>query len=206
VSVISAGPSAREDEALQHCLARGANRALRVYDDSLAGVDFYALAKVLGAVVKHAGFDLILAGDRSEDEAQGAVGPAVAESLAIPHLTAALDLKLEDGAAVITRRDRGQLRTLKLGLPALVTVTRYDGGVAPGVTEGDARGDSDKQEEHAQIEALDLEAIGLAAAELKHRDRCLGRPTPVRVARNATVVAEADDLLARLREDHLLGG
>jgi hypothetical protein len=195
-----------------------------VHDEALAGVDFYALAKVLAATVKRAEFDLVLAGDRSEDEAQGAVGPAVAESLAIPHLTAALDIKIDGGAAVITRRDRGQLRTLKLGLPGLITVTRYDGGEAHGVTEADTRGRVERQGSAVGptpkfdssktmpptvpigvIQTLDLAALGLAAAELKHRDRCLGRPTPVRVARNATVVAEADDLLARLREDRLIG-
>jgi len=55
------------------------------------------------------------------------------------------------------------------------------------------------------IQVLDLSAVGLSAAELKHRDRCLGKAHPVRVVRNATLVKDPDELVARLREDRLLG-
>ena len=40
------------DEALLGCLARGADRAVRVWDDSLAGADPLAVAKVLAAAVE----------------------------------------------------------------------------------------------------------------------------------------------------------
>lgn len=191
---VAAGPADREDAALRHALMVGADRAVRVDDPGLESVDYHGIARVLAGAVKHVGFDLVLAGDRSEDEVQGAVGPAVAETLAVPHLTGVLDLRLEPGAALATRRDAGLVRTLKLPLPALLTVVSFGGKLVSGAAPSTQK-----------IEQVDLHALGIQAMELRHRDRCVGRAHPVRVARNATVVADPDELIARLRDDRLLG-
>lgn len=192
VVAVAAGDAAREDAALAHALALGADRGLRVDDAAVKGLDYHGIARVLAAAVRHVGYDLVLAGDRSEDEVQGAVGPAVAEALGVPHLTGTLRVELEPGLARATRRDLGVVRTLRLKLPALLTIVTYDGERArPGAA---ARA----------VEGLDFATLGIQAMELKHRDRCLGRAHPVRVLRNATLVSEADELIARLREDHLL--
>src|SRR5262249_28270249 len=80
---------------------------------ALEAVDYHGVARVLAQATKKGGYDLILAGDRTEEESQGAVGPAVAEMLGVPHLTAAIDVDLEgEGALRVTRRDMGVLRTL----------------------------------------------------------------------------------------------
>jgi electron transfer flavoprotein beta subunit len=205
VTVLAAGPAEREDELLSAILAAGANRALRVWDPCLDAVDYLGIGRVLAAAARHAGFDLVIAGERSEDEVQGAVGPAVAESLGVPHLTGVLDLTADGPptSVVATRREQGLVRRLRLPLPALVSVVRSptrlpswgpavassatpDGGGAPA------------------IEALEMASLGIQAMELKHRDRCLGRAQPVRVTRNATMVADGAELLSRLRGDRLL--
>src|SRR5262249_17887246 len=80
----AAGRAAREDEPLRQALAWGAERALRIWDPSLEGVDYHAVAQVLAGAARRLGFDLVLGGDRSDDEGDGAVGPAVAEALAVP--------------------------------------------------------------------------------------------------------------------------
>jgi electron transfer flavoprotein beta subunit len=195
VTALAAGPADREDDVLRHAMTAGADAAVRVSDPGIAWVDYHGVARVLAATLQRVGHDLILAGDRSEDEAQGAVGPAVAEWLQIPHLTGAIDLKLaaENGSAGVlaTRRDPGHVRTLKVPLPALITVVSFPRAVTcPAGT--------------AAIQSVDLEALGIQAAELKHRDGCMGDALPVRVTKNATVVKDADELVARLREERLV--
>ncbi|MEO8417642.1 MAG: electron transfer flavoprotein subunit beta, partial [Methylophilaceae bacterium] len=51
VVVVSVGPD-RVDESLRKCLAKGADRAIRVWDDAIEGSDAIAIARVLAAVVK----------------------------------------------------------------------------------------------------------------------------------------------------------
>ena len=195
VTAVAAGPADREDEVLSHALAAGADCGVRVSDPGLAWVDYHGVARVLAAAVRRIGHDLILAGDRSEDEAQGAVGPAVAEWLQIPHLTGAIDLRLAgtngSPGVLVTRRDPGHVRTLRVPLPALLTVVSFPRAAsAPAKTTA--------------IESIALESLGIQSAELKHRDGCMGDALPVRVTRNATVVKDADELVARLREERLV--
>ncbi len=150
------------------------------------------VARVLAAATKQLGFDLVLIGDRSADEGQGAVGPAVAEALSVPHLSAALDVQLDDDAAIARRRDDGHVRTLRLPLPALIAVTR-SAAEAPSVT----------LREGAVIESLSLDELGIQAPELRHRLRCVGAAIPADRA-PATMLAGAGELIARLRDDRLL--
>jgi electron transfer flavoprotein beta subunit len=192
VTVIAAGPAEREDEVLEHALVRGAGRAVRISDPCLEGVDYHGMARVLAQAARHVGFELILVGDRSGDEGQGAVGPAVAEALGVPHVTAALDLRLEDGAVLVQRRDRAHVRTLRLPVPLLVTVARStaDAGAA-------------HARPHGAIEALGLHDLGVQAPELRPRLHCVGR-TVSRDVPGATMLAHADELIARLRDDRLI--
>jgi electron transfer flavoprotein beta subunit len=196
VTVIAAGPAGSEDPVLRWALAAGADRAMRVDDPALLTVDYQGLGRALGGAARSAGADLVLCGDRSEDEVQGAVGPAVAEALGIAHVTGAHDVKVATGAATLARREAGFVRTLRVKAPALLCVTSQGGPALP---------PHDKLDQGRTIQVLDLAAVGLSAAELKHRDRCLGKAHPVRVVRNATLVKDPDELVARLREDRLLG-
>jgi electron transfer flavoprotein alpha/beta subunit len=191
VAVVAAGPE-REDEALRFALHRGAGRAARVWGDGLAGVDYHGVARVLAAAARKLGAELILTGDMSEDEGQGAVGPAVAEVLGVPHLTGAVDLSLAPQAVLATRRERGLVRTLRLPLPAVIAV-RASAAALPAPVDG-----------VSGVDVWDLAALGIEQRELKHRDRCLGRPSPVRLHGKATLLSEPAELVARLRAEGLL--
>src|SRR6202012_5196208 len=52
VVVVTVGPE-EGDEALRKCLAKGADRAVRVWDDVIEGSDSIAIARVIAAVPKH---------------------------------------------------------------------------------------------------------------------------------------------------------
>src|SRR5215471_14970636 len=61
VVACSAGPP-RAAQVLREALARGADRAIHVEDDRLAGADAFVIADVLADAMKAEGFDLILTG------------------------------------------------------------------------------------------------------------------------------------------------
>jgi electron transfer flavoprotein beta subunit len=191
VAVVAAGPAEREDDALRLALAWGAARALRVWDPALEGLDYHATAQVLAAAARRLGFDLVLGGDRSDDEGDGAVGPAVAEALAVPHVTSALDVALDGAGALVVRRDPPHVRTLRVPLPALVTVTSSRASQPVPVAGG--RG----------VETLDLDALGIRAAELRPRQQCVGRATEAPPPA-PKLLGRPDELYARLRQDRLL--
>ena len=200
ITTVSAS-GARDDAALIHSLARGADRALAVVDAALTVVDYHGVARVLAAAVKHAGFDLVLAGQSSVDEVQGVMGPAVAELLGIWHLSDMSGVHVDPEVPSAVRGQRRELdvvRTLRLPLPALVTV-------GAGAHEaGPRRLTSRSNSEVRSVEVLGLEDLGIAPQEIQHRDRFLGRTYPVRVNRNAIIVRSARELLTRLRDDHLI--
>ena len=203
VTTVSAS-GVRDDAALIHSLARGADRALAVVDPALTVVDYHGVARVLAAAVKHAGFDLVLAGQTSLDEVQSVVGPAVAELLGIWHLSDMYQLTADPQVPTAVRGERRELdlvRTLRIPLPALVAVRCDERGPERDERRvvNAARGPGERS-----VEVLGLEDLGIAPQEIQHRDRFLGRTYPVRVQRNATMVRSARELVARLRDDRLI--
>src|SRR5262245_1827420 len=94
VMVLTMGPPAAR-EALQHCLALGADRALHLCDPALAGSDTLATARALAAVLRRERSDVVLLGRASVDAETGQVGPELAELLDLPQATAARRLSLD---------------------------------------------------------------------------------------------------------------
>ncbi len=122
VVVATMGPASAE-AVVRHGLALGADSGIHVLDESLEGADALTTAKVLAAVAKRAGFDLIVTGNESTDGRGGIVGAMVAEILGIPHATFLNSLEIE---TTEVRGERGtDYGTLEVvaPLPALVSVT-----------------------------------------------------------------------------------
>jgi electron transfer flavoprotein beta subunit len=213
LTALAFGPADREEVVLAHALAGGADRAVRVWDPAAGGLDYHGVAQILAAAARRIGFGLILGGDHSDDERAGAVGPAVAEHLGLPHLSAAVGVALDETAgevALVTRRDGEKRRTFRVELPAVVTVvpggpadvTVVPGG--PADVTGVPGGPAAQLGEHpAPIETLDLDALGIHATELRPRQHCLGALV-VTPASTPTLLGRADELLARLYHDRLL--
>jgi len=61
VTAMTAGPK-DADSTLRKCLARGADKAIRLADAKFEGSDGYAVAKILHSAIKGLPFDLILTG------------------------------------------------------------------------------------------------------------------------------------------------
>jgi electron transfer flavoprotein beta subunit len=113
------------DEALRGCLARGADRALRIWDDSLDGADPLAVARVLAAGLQREHPDLVMCGVQSSDAVNGATGVALAGYLEMPHVAVVkqLDFDAAQSTATVKRElEGGLVEVLRVRLPALLTI------------------------------------------------------------------------------------
>ncbi|HZG15921.1 MAG TPA: electron transfer flavoprotein subunit beta/FixA family protein [Candidatus Bathyarchaeia archaeon] len=119
VTVITIGPDHAES-ALRTALAMGADKAVLVDDESLFG-DEYTTAKVLAAVAKKVGFDLILGGQMAVDSGAGQGGPRLAEELGINHVSTAVKVEINGTAVRVERDIEGDLEVVETNLPVLIT-------------------------------------------------------------------------------------
>jgi electron transfer flavoprotein beta subunit len=122
VVVISVGGEEAE-EGLRACLAKGADRAVRIWDDALAGADPLAVARVLTAAVERESPDLVLCGVQSSDGVHSATGVALAEHLGLPRVAVVKALEHEAGTLTVERElEGGLVELLRVRLPALLTI------------------------------------------------------------------------------------
>jgi len=111
------------DSTLRKCLARGADKAIRLTDPKFEGSDGYAIAKVLHSVIKTLHFDIILTGMQAGDDGNAMVGPILAEMLKIPHATMVKKMELGTSVAKVNRELEGGLEEqVEVKLPALFSV------------------------------------------------------------------------------------
>ena len=130
VVAVTIGPEQAED-TLRKVLAKGAHRAVRVWDDSLAAADPVTVARALAGVALQEEADLILAGVQSGDLAQGATGTALARILGLPHAAVVLETEWDGGARLTATRElEGGVRH-RFELPAPVLLTMQTGGNRP---------------------------------------------------------------------------
>jgi electron transfer flavoprotein beta subunit len=122
--VVTVGDAGAE-EALLTCLAKGADRAVRVWDDDLAGDDPLVVARVLAAALQDERPDLVLCGVQSSDSVNAATGVALAAFLDLPYVAVVSDIS-HDGGGRHLRVERelegGVLEAVRIRLPALLTI------------------------------------------------------------------------------------
>src|SRR5260370_17522867 len=82
---MSMGP-AKAAESIRKALSMGADKAVHVLDDGLAGSDALATSAVLAAALGAVGFDLVIAGSESTDARTGVLPAMLAERLGVPQL------------------------------------------------------------------------------------------------------------------------
>jgi electron transfer flavoprotein beta subunit len=121
VVVVTLGPKEAET-TLRGALATGADRAIRI-DARDEQLDGRLVALALRSVVAEERPDLILMGKQSVDGENGQVGQRLAELLEWPMATFAATLcERSDGSLLVGREVDGGMSTLRVRLPALVTV------------------------------------------------------------------------------------
>ncbi len=120
VVVVTFGPADAESK-LRAGLALGADRALRVEADD-RGLDGGLVAQALCGLVREEKPDLVLMGKQAVDGDSNQVGQRLAELLDWPMATFAATIMEEPGALRVEREVDGGTMTLRLRLPAVITV------------------------------------------------------------------------------------
>jgi len=121
VVVVSMGP-ARAMDALRKALAMGADRAVLVSDDELAGADLLGTAKALAGALERETPDLVLFGQQSADGDGACLWAAVAERLRRPAISQVSELTVVDGSVTGKRQTEFGYDTIRAPLPAIVAV------------------------------------------------------------------------------------
>jgi electron transfer flavoprotein beta subunit len=113
------------DEVLRKCLAKGADRAIRVWDDAVEGSDQIGIARLLAKVVERENPSLVLCGAQGVDHGYAQTGIAVAGFLKWPHVAVVSNLEWAPDAKTIAIRrelEGGLEDIMTVQMPALLTI------------------------------------------------------------------------------------
>ena len=123
VVVVTMGPAAAT-ESLRTALGMGADRAVLVDDDTVAGSDLLATSRVLAAVLDRESPDLVLFGQQTTDGGGAVLWAAVAERLQLPFLSQATKLTPRRRRwSPSIARPRSATTRIEATLPAVVAVS-----------------------------------------------------------------------------------
>jgi len=127
VVAMTLGPD-KASEALRVALAMGADSGVHINDATFESMNELFAAFVLAEAIKKddAPFDLIVTGKYNTDLDAGAVGPALAEYLDLPHVAAVTSLDISDDGKSFTARRRieGAEEVVQADLPAVLTIEK----------------------------------------------------------------------------------
>jgi electron transfer flavoprotein beta subunit len=121
VTILSVGP-ARASESIRKALSMGADKAVHVLDDGIAGSDALATSAVLAAALGQVGFDLVIAGAESTDARTGVVPAMLAERLGVPQLTQASKVEITGTEVTVRRVNDEGLDVVTAPLPVVISV------------------------------------------------------------------------------------
>ena len=119
IIAVSIGPQ-KSQETIRTALAMGADRGILVQTDE--SVEPLAVAKILKEIAAQESPDLILLGKQAIDDDSNQTGQMLAALLGWPQGTYASKIEFDGGALNVTREVDGGLQTVKLNMPAVVTV------------------------------------------------------------------------------------
>lgn len=111
------------DESLFTCLAKGADRAIKVtgnYPDAVGNRD---LARILAPVIAALQPDLVLTGVQAVEDLDGQLGPFLAAELGLPGVMVVTGVAPGDGTVTVNKEYAGGLMAeLEVDLPAVLGI------------------------------------------------------------------------------------
>ena len=121
VAVLMGPPKAAD--SLRKALAVGADRAVHVADDALAGSDLVATSRALAKAIEREKPELILFGQQAADSDGAVLSAAVADRLRLPVISQAASLELADGRAKVKRQTEYGYDVIEAPLACVVAVS-----------------------------------------------------------------------------------
>jgi electron transfer flavoprotein beta subunit len=167
--VLSMGPASAQ-EALRRALAMGVDRAILVSDPALAGSDALSTARVLAAVIKKEGADLIFCSTESTDGYTGMVPGGIAEFLGVPQLTFAREVQVKGSTVEIKRVVPTGYKVVESPFPAVVTMAS---GAAEAIYPTMKGIMGAKKKPFSQLALKDLDIAASQVGEAGARERVL---------------------------------
>jgi electron transfer flavoprotein beta subunit len=121
VVAVTMGPASAE-RALRKAVSLGADRAVQLTDDALAGSDVNGTGYALARVLEREQPDLVLLGQQSDDGECYTIGAVVADHLGFPSLTQVIKIDVSDGGLRCERQAEYGYDTVQVELPAVISV------------------------------------------------------------------------------------
>ncbi|HVQ89468.1 MAG TPA: electron transfer flavoprotein subunit beta/FixA family protein [Mycobacteriales bacterium] len=121
VTVLTMGP-ARATETIRKALSMGADKAVHVTDDALAGSDAIQTAEAVAAALGTVEWDLVIAGSESTDARMSVLAALLSEKLGVPQLSGARKVTVEGGTVTIERQREDGYDRVQGDMPAVVSV------------------------------------------------------------------------------------
>jgi len=122
VVALCAGP-ARASQTIREALAKGADRAIHIEEESLTSFDTLGIAKLLAKAAEAEKPDLVLTGLQSDDLGYGQTGVVMAEIMGLPHGTIIMAVeKTDNGIRVKRELEDGWFQNVDMPLPAVLTI------------------------------------------------------------------------------------
>jgi len=121
VTILSMGPQ-KTSESIRKALSMGADKAVHLTDDGLAGSDALQTSAAIARVLERTGFDLVILGCESTDARMGVLAAMLAERLGVPQLSFASKLDIDGTTIRIHRQADYGYDKVEASLPAVVSV------------------------------------------------------------------------------------
>ena len=169
ITLVHLGPISGE-RWIREGLALGSDTGIRIWENGIEELSAGGKAFLFSRIAEILGFDLILAGDRSEDTGSGQVGAVMACRLGLPCIPSVISLELEWEKRSITARkclSRGYEESIRCGLPVVATVgdhpfvERYP--AVPALLEALVK----------EIPCWDLARVGIPIESLRRKEQML---------------------------------
>lgn len=123
VVVVCMGPSARAPRVIREALAKGADRAIHIVEESPFETDPYQIANILTECVKSESFDLILSGLQSMDLGMGQTGVLLGSMLGMPTATLVMATEINENKIRVKRElESGWFQWVTVPLPACLSI------------------------------------------------------------------------------------
>ena len=188
------GPE-RAGQVLKDALAKGADRAIFLRDDSFSRLDSQGTARAFAAALKDEQFDLILLGLQTDDIGYAQLGPMLAEELNLPHVTLVVGTELLDGRVKVKQElEGGWFQHIEVDLPALLTIQSGINKPRYASLRGIM---AMKKKEIRELTAADL---GLNADDLTPSQTLVRLYVPPKIKETVFLEGAPDEMVAQLVE------
>lgn len=121
VTILTMGPE-RAVETIRKALSMGADKAVHLSDDALAGSDALQTSAAIAKVLETLEWDLVIAGSEATDSRMAIMGALLAERTGKPQLTGARKVTAEGGSVRIERQTENGYAVVEASTPAIVSV------------------------------------------------------------------------------------